>query len=90
MNINSPKGSRTISLNIEPNDSASKLRGVADIIVKFGEIKILETKHERKNGLGIIDKAEFRKVEVACRTIKFDRISRYDLEGLSKDIEEIL
>ena len=44
----------------------------------------------RKNGLGKIYKAQYKEFEIAARIITFDRLSRYDLEGLSKDIDEIM
>jgi len=44
----------------------------------------------RKNGLGRLYKAYYKDVEIADRIICFDRLSRYDLEGLSIDIEEIM
>lgn len=44
----------------------------------------------RKNGLGKIFKGFYKDFEIADRIVAFDRLSRYDLEGLSKDIDEIV
>jgi hypothetical protein len=74
---------------VERARSNSKVRAINDLILKFTDIELLETVHKRKYGLGSVTKANFRDQIVACRIIKFDRISRYDLEGLSKDIEEV-
>ena len=54
-------------------------------------IKVLEEIiNSRKNGLGKIFKSFYKDSEIADRIIVFDRLSRYDLEGLSKDIDEIM
>jgi hypothetical protein len=44
----------------------------------------------RKYGLGKIYKSECKKFPVATRVIEFERLSRYDLEGLSNDINQLL
>jgi hypothetical protein len=58
-------------------------------MIKKNDINLLEILHTRKNGLGVIHKATYLKSEVACRVINFERLSRYDLEGLQKDIEDM-
>lgn len=62
-----------------------------EVFINKADIKILEeTLSSRKNGLGKIYKGFHKEYEIADRIIAFDRLSRYDLEGLSKDIDEIM
>jgi serine/threonine protein kinase len=58
-------------------------------MIKKSDLNLLEILHNKKNGLGMIHKSIYLNNEVACRVITFDRLSRYDLEGLQKDIEEL-
>jgi Zn-dependent peptidase ImmA (M78 family) len=44
----------------------------------------------RKYGLGKIFKSECKNFPVATRVIEFERLSRYDLEGISDDINQLL
>lgn len=60
------------------------------VIESLNEITIKEEIHSHKNSLGIIYKGEYHNKPVVCRVINFDRLSRYDLESVSKDIEIIL
>jgi hypothetical protein len=43
----------------------------------------------KKNGFGKIHKGIHNNTDVCIRNIKFDRLSRYDLEGLQKDLDEL-
>jgi hypothetical protein len=61
-----------------------------NMMLKSSEVNLLESIFNRKNGLGTIFKANYQSEMVTCRQIKFDRLSRYDLEGLYKDLEEIM
>ena len=64
---------------------------IKDIVIQNeNEIAIKNEIHSHKNCLGTIYKGEYKGKEVVCRVIKFDRLSRYDLESVSKDIEIIL
>ncbi len=78
--IGSPDTSRKISLEIKKKPVN---------IVKLSEFNLLELIHSKKNGFGNIHKAMLYNTEVICRVVKFDRLSRYDLEGLQRDLEEI-
>lgn len=44
----------------------------------------------RRHGLGKIYKGKVNDYDSSIRVIDFQRLSRYDLEGLSNDIDEIL
>jgi hypothetical protein len=66
-----------------------RTKSANDIIVPSAKIALLEAISTKKYGFGSIYKANYNKSEVCVRNIKFDRLSRYDLEGLQKDMEEI-
>ena len=67
------------------------LRKKEDVFMTKINIKVSEEIISfRKNGLGKIHKGFYKDFEIADRVIAFDRLSRYDLEGLSKDIDEIV
>jgi len=54
------------------------------------QFNLFENIFSRSNGLGNIYKANYSNKEVAVRQLKFDRLSRYDLEGLSNDMEDLM
>ncbi len=69
----------------------SILRKKEDVLINKNKLKVSEEIiSSRKNGLGKIYKGFFKDCEIADRVIVFDRLSRYDLEGLSKDIDDIV
>jgi Mg2+/Co2+ transporter CorB len=84
--INTPESSRKVSLL---NPELTK-KSVSDLMIKFSDLSVLEQIYSRKYGLGSIHKAIYLKNDIICRVIKYDRLSRYDLEGLQKDMEEIV
>ena len=67
-----------------------KEKSVINFLISIKDIRILDIVYQRKNGMGKLYNALSNKKEMICRLIKFDRITRYDLENLSKDMEEIL
>ena len=87
-------------INMETGSSGdSKSRGrlskinptpVTQMLVKSKDINLFQSVYSRKNGLGTLYKATFQGTDVICRVISFDRLSRYDLEGVSKDMEEVM
>lgn len=83
INPNNNQAMRTSSVNI------NEKKTIKDFIIKFNDIQLQDLLYQRKNGLGSIYKAQYMNKEVCCRVVKFDRLSRYDLEGLSKDMEEL-
>lgn len=92
---NSPDShNNNIAINIGGGSTSQNInkrkKTLTDIMIKFSDINFLETIYHKKNGLGTIYKAMYLNKEVMCRVIKFDRLSRYDLEGISKDMEEIM
>lgn len=69
----------------------SNRKTLNDIMIKkFDEIQLNEQIYKKKNGLGIIYKATYHSKEYACRVIKNERLSRYDLEGFSKDLDDLM
>jgi hypothetical protein len=79
-----------ITNKIEPSIPQVERKIVKEFMINFNEIQLTEIIYQRKNGLGSVHKAVLLGIEVACRVVKFDRLSRYDLEGLFKDIEEFM
>lgn len=82
--MNSPDKRKFSSLT---DSNHSKRKTAQDILIKYDDIHILESISFRKNGLGTINRATFQNSEIIVRVLKFDRLSRYDLEGIQKDIE---
>ena len=60
------------------------------MILSKNSIIIKNEIFSRKNGLGKIHLIQYKEFEVAARVIDFERLSRYDLEGFSNDLDEIL
>jgi hypothetical protein len=88
--LNPLSGNKNYRFSNYTSSHEKNKKTLGDIIIKkSSEIQLLEQIHHRKNGLGLIFKSSYNNKEVSCRVIKFDRLSRYDLEGLSKDMEEI-
>lgn len=72
------------------NNAIKSKKSLDDFMIKkCTEIELVEQIFCRKNGLGNIFKSTHNGIDVGCRLIKFNRLSRYDLEGISKDMEEI-
>jgi hypothetical protein len=70
------------------NSSRKKVNDI--MIKKFEDIQLNEQIFKKKNGLGIIYKSTYHLKDFACRVIKNERLSRYDLEGLSKDLDDLM
>ena len=63
---------------------------VQNLIIANGSDIVLDQEiFSRKNGLGKLFKATYKGETVCCRVITFERLSRYDLEGISTDIQNI-
>lgn len=77
--------------NHKTEERKSSLKpAMEEFMINFHQLSISEGIFERKNGLGTINKVVYKHKIYSGRLIKFDRLSRYDLEGISKDMEEIL
>jgi hypothetical protein len=63
---------------------------IKNFLVKEEDITIGEKIFERKNGLGIINKGKYKNDDVIIRVIKFDRLSRYNIQDITTDIEQII
>lgn len=82
----------TISRLSAPDNQRTTIRRVraTDLLIQRKDIVLLEAFPKRKNGLGTVYKGTYKGMDVTCRQITFDRLSRYDLEGISKDIEDLM
>ena len=63
---------------------------VKNYLLSFKNISLLNEIYSRKNGLGKIYKGTYKGEEIICRLVKFDRLSRYELEAITKDFELII
>jgi hypothetical protein len=83
-------GSQFLQSNTKNKQGETHKKVFEDVLVKLADIQFLEQIHSKKNSLGIVFKSKIKNKECSCRSVKFDRLSRYDLEGISKDIEELM
>ena len=63
---------------------------IKDYLIKEEDIIIGEKLFERKNGLGVINKGKYKNENVIIRIIKFDRLSRYNIEDIIGDFEKLM
>ena len=63
---------------------------VKDYLIKEEDLIIGEKIFERKNGLGVIHKGKYKNNDVSIRIIKFDRLSRYNIEDIIGDFDQII
>lgn len=62
-----------------------------DIIIKYNDFKIDKIIYAKtKSSFGSISEGIYNNVSVYIRTIEFERLSRYNLEELSMDLDEII
>ena len=84
------KRTTILSNDLESNFSKTKKIKIKNYLIPFKEILLKEELFSKKNGLGKIYKGIYNKEEIVCRIIKFNRLSRYELEEIIKDFEIIL
>ena len=73
--------------NITPNSIKIDIK---EYLVKEEDIIVGEKIFERKNGLGIINKGKYKNEDVIIRIIQFDRLSRYNIEDIIGDFEQLI
>ena len=78
---------RNKNITINPNNIKVDIK---DYLVKEEDIIIGEKIFERKNGLGIINKGKYKNEDVIIRIIQFDRLSRYNIEDIIGDFEQLI
>jgi hypothetical protein len=72
------------------NNNAYNIKiDIKDYFLKEEDLIIGEKIFERKNGLGIIHKGKYKNDDVSIRIIQFDRLSRYNIEDIFGDLEQI-
>lgn len=80
-----------IGNNTHNDTSEKKLhKTLNDLLVKSSDLHIHKVVFQRQYGLGAIHKAEYQNRDVICRLIKYERFSRYDMEGLGKDLDLLM
>ena len=75
--------------NIMKNNQNQK-RVIKNLLIPFKDITLLNEIFSRKNGLGKIYKGTYKGEEIACRVVDFQRLSRYELEAITKDFEILI
>ena len=75
--------------NIMKNNQNQK-RVIKNLLIPFKDITLLNEIFSRKNGLGKIYKGTYKGEEIACRVVNFQRLSRYELEAITKDFEIVI
>ena len=58
-------------------------------MINYKDIIMSDIILNSKKSLGMIYKSKLNGNDICCRLLNFDRLSRYDLEAFSKDIDEI-
>ena len=80
------------------NDSESKISARASskaniqnaLITNSSDIELIDEMFSKKNGLGKIYSAKYKGEDVCCRVVLFERLSRYDLEGIYTDLKNLV
>ena len=83
------KNDEEIQKGINKTTNSIKL-DVKDYLIKEEDLIIGEKIFERKNGLGVIHKGKYKNNDVSIRIIKFDRLSRYNIEDIIGDFDQII
>ena len=83
------KNDEEIQKGINITTNSIKL-DVKDYLIKEEDLIIGEKIFERKNGLGVIHKGKYKNNDVSIRIIKFDRLSRYNIEDIIGDFDQII
>ena len=82
-NINDNK----ININNNNNNSNNKIK---NFLIKIKEIEIKEELYSRKNGLGKLFTGKYNNDDVILRILNFDRLNRYEIEEIQKDVQNII
>ena len=72
---------------ISINENKNKLK---NFLINIKEIEIKEELYSRKNGLGKLFIGKYNNDEVILRILNFDRLNRYEIEEIQKDVQIIL
>ena len=72
------------------NEKKTNNNKLINFIIKYKEIEIKEELFYRKNGLGKLFKGKYNNNDVVLRILNFDRLNRYEIEEIQKDIQIII
>ena len=87
---NSEKNFEDNNNNIIQNEKKTNNNKLINFIIKLKEIEIKEELFYRKNGLGKLFKGKYNNNDVVLRILNFDRLNRYEIEEIQKDIQIII
>ena len=87
---NSEKNFEDNNNNIIQNEKKTNNNKLINFIIKYKEIEIKEELFYRKNGLGKLFKGKYNNNDVVLRILNFDRLNRYEIEEIQKDIQIII
>jgi hypothetical protein len=79
-----------INIQNEKKTNNNNNNKLINFIIKFKEIEIKEELFYRKNGLGKLFKGKYNNNDVVLRILNFDRLNRYEIEEIQKDIQIII
>ena len=81
-NISNSNSEIKVEVNIQKN--------IKDYLINENEIEMGELMFGKKNGLGELYRGIYQNENVICRVIKFDRLSRYNIENIISDFEKVI
>lgn len=82
--------SNNIIIQNEKKANNNNNNNLINFIIKIKEIEIKEELYYRKNGLGKLFKGKYNNDDVILRILNFDRLNRYEIEEIQKDIQIII
>ena len=88
--LDTPNTSTINEQELQKGNLSNNKLDIKDYLVKEEDIIIGEKLFERKNGLGEINKGKYKNEDVIIRIIKFDRLSRYNIEDIIGDFEKLI
>ena len=92
INLNNPHHpNEETSLNLTLSDIDKAIgANINEYMIKSADFSLLELVYKTKNSFGSLYRGMFNNSVVMCRVVSFERLSRYDLESFTKDLEELL
>lgn len=83
-------GSKDFNLSKSKEGNGNVVIDINSIQIPFQALTLNDPIYSKKRGLGIIEKGTYIGQDIVCRKITFERMSRYEQEGIYDDIKNIL